>query len=138
MSSEQRFMHSNSVKLYIAAFQNRTIAIRPFHISAFFFNPNGDVPSLKFKIVLSLLVAVIDFVNVSTDLACRYAIGFDLIADMTLLCGGAETDISRDGHPAGGSAKNRPINAMIVTANTLNDITLMISPSLNPCMTLLP
>lgn len=67
---------------------NRTIAILPFHISAFFFNPNGDVPSLKFKIVLSLLAAVIVFVNASTDLACRYALGFDLIADMTLRCGG--------------------------------------------------
>ena len=47
-------------------------------------------------------------------------------------------ETSRVGHPAGGSAKNRPINAMIVTAKTLNDITLIISPSLNPCMTPLP
>ena len=47
-------------------------------------------------------------------------------------------ETSRVGHPAGGSAKNRPINAIIVTAKTLNDITLIISPSLNPCMTPLP
>ena len=65
--------------------------------------------------------------------------GFDLMTDMTLLCGdGDDTEISRVGHPAGGSAKNRPINAMIVTAKTLNEIILIISPSLNPFITPLP
>ena len=64
---------------------DRTMAILPFHTSAFFLNPNGDDPSLKFNIVLSLLVAVIVFVNFSTDLACAYAMGLDLMGDITLL-----------------------------------------------------
>ena len=65
--------------------------------------------------------------------------GFDLMTDMTLLCGdGDDTEISRVGHPAGGSAKNRPINAMIVTAKTPSEIILIISPSLNPFTTPLP
>lgn len=78
------------------------------------------------------------FVSVSTDLACAYAMGFDLMGDMTLLGGGDDIEISRFGHPAGGSAKNRPINAMIDTAKTLNEMILIISPSFNPCITPFP